>query len=274
MEGTKIKKEPLDVKEDPDSIDLKNKLEIRDDDTEEDGSDDGDDVFEVERVVGHMRDSVLGLRYQLKWKGYSDNENTYEPEASVFCHGLVNEYWERYLAAGGKKSDQEGHDPKPQPVKRKAAAQQGLMPDLDLVLNKSPSKATTKNVNLESRSTSNDSSMSKTTNKGIGQRREDGKDTAPSKRQKISNSSDNEPTTWSPPASWESWESHINRVEAVEQRRSENGTEKESLIIHILWLDGKQTEVSSKVAHKKCPVKLLEFYESHLLFQEEEDSNT
>ncbi|KAF9195949.1 hypothetical protein BGZ49_002927 [Haplosporangium sp. Z 27] len=288
MDNIKVKKESVEVKEDPDAIDFKNRLDINDDDSE---SDDGEDVYEVERVVGHMNDPVLGLRYQLKWKGYSDSENTYEPEASVFCHGLVSEYWARYLGAGGKKTDQEGHDPKPQTPKRKAL-QQGLMPDLDSVFNKSSSKTitststsastNTKSTHQDIRSGSSSSgsgnnnnnnsdlTSSKASTKGSGHRREENKDSTQYKRQKLASFSDDEVDNWSPPLSWETWDSHIERVDAVEHRRSKVESTDKQLIVHIVWKDGKRTEVSSKVAHKKCPQKLLDFYESHLLFQEEE----
>ncbi|KAF9116018.1 hypothetical protein BGX27_005251 [Mortierella sp. AM989] len=277
MEGIKVKKEPVEVKKDPDDFELNNRLDIKGDgneETEEEGSDDGEDVYEVERVVGHMKDPVLGLRYQLKWKGYSDNENTYEPEGSVFCHGLVNEYWERYLGAGGKKTDPEGHDPKPQPQKRKAVQQQqqGLVPDLDSVLGGgSSSTSTTKTTHQETKPSSSESTLTKASTKGAGHRREDGKETTtPSKKQKISSSSENEVGLWTPPSSWASWDSHIDRVDAVEQRHSDGSNGELQLIVHILWKDGKRSEVPSKLAHKKCPQKLLDFYEGHLLFQEED----
>ncbi|KAI7817882.1 chromobox protein, partial [Gamsiella multidivaricata] len=79
------------------------------------------DVYEVEKVVGHKRDRGV-LSYHLKWKGYSDADNTWEREKSVFCKDLVAEYWDEWERAGGRRTDIRGSIMKPNIVRRSSVA--------------------------------------------------------------------------------------------------------------------------------------------------------
>ncbi|KAJ8454593.1 hypothetical protein ONZ51_g12939 [Trametes cubensis] len=42
----------------------------------------GEEEYEVEAIVGH-KTTRGGIRYQIKWKGYSSAENTWEPESAL-----------------------------------------------------------------------------------------------------------------------------------------------------------------------------------------------
>ncbi|KAK3846116.1 MAG: hypothetical protein J3R72DRAFT_434199 [Linnemannia gamsii] len=66
------------------------------------------DVYEVEKVVGHRRETGGSLSYYIKWKGYSDEESTWEHQRSVFCEDMVQDYWKQYMGQGGKKTDPVG----------------------------------------------------------------------------------------------------------------------------------------------------------------------
>ena len=43
---------------------------------------DGEEEYEGEAIVGH-KTTRGGIRYQIKWKGYSSAENTWEPESAL-----------------------------------------------------------------------------------------------------------------------------------------------------------------------------------------------
>ncbi|KAF9131802.1 hypothetical protein BG015_003811 [Linnemannia schmuckeri] len=78
------------------------------DDSEDDDSEGGSDIFEVEKVVGHRYDQHNALSYHIKWKGYPDEESTWEQESSVFCVDMVKDYWKLYNEQGGSRTDLEG----------------------------------------------------------------------------------------------------------------------------------------------------------------------
>ncbi|KAK3828714.1 MAG: chromo shadow domain protein, partial [Benniella sp.] len=69
--------------------------------------------------------------------------------------------------------------------------------------------------------------------------------------------------------SWESWEDQVDLIDAVEQRQVAG---KRELVVHLLWKTGSRTEHLSRDVHRRCPQKLLDFYESHLIFREEQDN--
>lgn len=51
-----------------------------------------DEFYKVEKVVGHRKRK--GKNYFLiKWKGYDDSENTWEPEEHLNCQDLLDEYF-------------------------------------------------------------------------------------------------------------------------------------------------------------------------------------
>ncbi|KAF9572350.1 hypothetical protein EC968_010003 [Mortierella alpina] len=243
---------------------------------ESDSDDDEEDVFEVEKVVGHRRDPENGLYYYIRWKGYKDSDNTWEPEGSVFCYGLIQEYWTRYQQAGGKMTDESGLDPKPGGPKRKsnqghsrtvsasgsrrASSQEPLLPDLSTVIARA-STPSTNTATLENRH----------------QSREDGGEHGPSKRQRRSSHSSSVDTSgadadngrlWRPPAAWDVWEDHVQLVTAIERRSAQAGSEQPTLAVHLRWTNGKETEHTTSEVRRRCPQKLLDYYESNLRFIE------
>ncbi|VEL20224.1 unnamed protein product [Protopolystoma xenopodis] len=53
-----------------------------------------DAEYEVERVVGRRRRNSV-IEYLLKWRGYPESENTWEPETNLDCSKLISEFEER-----------------------------------------------------------------------------------------------------------------------------------------------------------------------------------
>ena len=53
---------------------------------------DQDNVFEVEKIVDHK--IINGrLSYFVKWKGYKDEDNTWEPEDHFLQTECIEDYW-------------------------------------------------------------------------------------------------------------------------------------------------------------------------------------
>ena len=58
-------------------------------------SDDSEQEYEVEKIVAH-KFSNRAIQYYVKWKGYSSDENTWEPQENLTnAQAKIDEYWER-----------------------------------------------------------------------------------------------------------------------------------------------------------------------------------
>ncbi|KAF9166998.1 hypothetical protein BGX21_010607 [Mortierella sp. AD011] len=281
---------------------------------EEDALEDEGEEYEVEKVVGHKRERGV-LSFLLKWQGYDDADNTWETSDNLSCEELINEYWERYEKAGGKKSDLKGSDSKPQipkrgssstkstasPSKQSTSAKQSSPAKQSTTTKQStpvkqPTTAkqqtatkqqTSSKAVVQKQETPTKSSASATSKKNV---RDDSSSMgSPAKKQKVNTSTHGTayPTSeaeddfvsaqdetgsgdddegwesanggWMPPKSWTSWDEHLDHVQTVERT-------KRSMIIHLKWKNGKDTEHPIEEAHVKCPQTLIRFYESHLKF--------
>ncbi|KAF4972329.1 hypothetical protein FZEAL_9617 [Fusarium zealandicum] len=61
---------------------------------------------------------------------------------------------------------------------------------------------------------------------------------------------------WSPPAG--SWEDEIETIDACEDEGSGK------LIVYLIWKNGQKTKHDTDIIYKKCPQKMLQFYERHV----------
>lgn len=62
--------------------------------------------------------------------------------------------------------------------------------------------------------------------------------------------------TWSPPAG--SWEDDIEAIDACEDEGSGK------LVVYLIWKNGQKTKHDTSTIYKKCPQKMLHFYERHV----------
>lgn len=61
---------------------------------DDDDEEDEEAAYEVEAVVGHRFSKKVGEQvFLVKWKGYPEEENTWEPEANFASRELIDAYW-------------------------------------------------------------------------------------------------------------------------------------------------------------------------------------
>ena len=54
---------------------------------------DDEELFIVEKILGHRHGSDNKLEYLIKWKGYSEKHNSWEPEVNFLDKEVINKYW-------------------------------------------------------------------------------------------------------------------------------------------------------------------------------------
>ncbi|KAH7051812.1 hypothetical protein BKA57DRAFT_491565 [Linnemannia elongata] len=73
---------------------------------------------------------------------------------------------------------------------------------------------------------------------------------------------------WEPPSHWDSWDDLVERVEAIETRSADKH-DRSTMFVHLRWKSGNRMTLHPlQEIHDKAPRRLIDFYESHLQFQE------
>ncbi|ORY04402.1 chromo domain-like protein [Basidiobolus meristosporus CBS 931.73] len=162
---------------------------------EEKEEEEEEEVYVVEKVVNHRKRGNK-TQYFLKWKGYPEEDNTWEDEDNLFCHELIEEY-----------------------LKSKEIPQN------------TPGSKNTRKPAKRAKSDSSDEDVASPTKKPV-------------------NGGDPE-----------SWEDQVKEVETVERDESDQ------LKIYLIWKNGKRTVHNAEDANRRCPQKVIKFYESHLKFK-------
>lgn len=82
-----------------------------------------------------------------------------------------------------------------------------------------------------------------------------------SEEPKPADSKDQDVPDWVPKT--KSWENEVVTVDTI-LREPETGM----LFAYLHWKNGKKSKVSIETCYEKCPLKMLKFYEQHLVFKD------
>ncbi|KAJ5612488.1 hypothetical protein N7510_005682 [Penicillium lagena] len=199
---------------------------------QEDSEEDGEEeegLYVVEDILDHR--FVKGeLELLVKWKGYEEPEDqTFEPEEGLL-EGAHDIVAEYYKRIGGRPR------PPPKPAKgpgrkRKSMTDPKPAPSLESPL--SPIK-----------------------------RRK------PSPKEEAEEAAKKEKGSEEVGLNWVSkaknWENQVDSVDTIVR-----DPDTDTLFAFLKWTNGKQTKVSIQSCYENCPQKMLKFYESHLVFKDE-----
>ncbi|TPX71439.1 hypothetical protein SpCBS45565_g01018 [Spizellomyces sp. 'palustris'] len=245
----------------------------------EEESDEEPETYEVERIDGYR--CLRGVeQYRIKWEGYPEEDNTWEPVENIHATDLIQEYWKSQANQGLTKT---GTVARSQIAAAKAAAQAGKVSNDNEA--EDPVPKLTKRKPLRTTAEADDPKGKRPKYELNG---ESGLVPAKDEDEDDMRVYDQEVELDPEIADAESWEDLVAEVETIEQGHTES-----ELVVFILWKDGRRSMHSSIVANKKCPqavsmpeqpppqgntkpdfgYQMISFYESHIRFRRPEDGD-
>ncbi|GAC98456.1 hypothetical protein PHSY_006050 [Pseudozyma hubeiensis SY62] len=249
-------------------------------------SDEPEDEYEIEYIVSHSQETTTAgqLSYFVKWKGYPDSENSWVYESDMGgAQEMIQEYWAKVpgkkVKKMGSKGKKGGGGKRQSSVSLSSpAAKSGAgalsggagkrtsRRESTLTLGETSSRSTKrKNPDLAaSRSPTPDDALIDTEN-----------DPALLRIRSDPTLSDEQRTLLEAQhlhaiqldrlrkryARIPDWDPIVKRVEAVEKMPNNK------IRVFVLFESGDRLAFESVVAHHRCPLKLLQFYEENLRFK-------
>ncbi|KAE8227636.1 hypothetical protein CF326_g7463 [Tilletia indica] len=301
----------------------KKKAEEKNEDDDDD--DDDQDEYEIEAVRDHKyvgKGARRQIHYLIKWKGYPESDNTWEPEENTEnSKDAVDEYWKHH--EGEPKADTKGkkrratEDAKPPtksaPTSNKRARAEKEEDEDDEIEILEPSEAKSYRASAAAPTTSRSSgraSMSVTASGRISRPNASSSATSASAYDSVLDP--NKPRPWNaaelasydgvPPsrsalasgttsgravgatseeleaerkerelrkeyAKIKDWDKIVDRVDTLER------SEGDGYLAFLLFRSGDRLCYPSVLANKRCPQRMLEFYEAHIRFKHPSDED-
>ncbi|KAJ3170833.1 Chromobox protein 1 [Geranomyces variabilis] len=250
---------------------------------EDEDEDESEPEWEVEAIIGARK--IKGVQqYHIKWKGFDEDDNTWEPETNIHCPDLVDAYWaehaEKQSAKAAAKNSARGN----RTVLGGSDRRKRKSVDLEQVFN------------IESEEDENDVEFDESASGRRPAKRRRG-DSPPARRAVRRNRNSGgglgamSPRSRRPVkhvnykladpekdldsdsgesigagsglrGSLSSWDPLVQEIENVDE-----GERKGELRVFIRWKNGTRSEESALIANKKCPQAIIKFYESHIRFK-------
>lgn len=255
-------------------------------DNDDAASDEAEDEYEIEYIVSHSQETTTAgqLSYFVKWKGYPDSENSWVYESDMGgAQEMIQEYWAKVpgkkVKKMGTKGKKGGGGKRQSSVSLSSpaaksgsgalsggACKRASRRESTLTLGETSSRTTKrKNPDLAaSRSPTPDDALIDTEN-----------DPALLRIRSDATLSDEQRTLLEAQhlhaiqldrlrkryARIPDWDPIVKRIEAVEKLSDSK------LRVFVHFESGDRLAFESVVAHHRCPLKLLQFYEENLRFK-------
>ncbi|SOV05335.1 uncharacterized protein UDID_07750 [Ustilago sp. UG-2017a] len=253
-------------------------------DVDTEASDGNEEEYEIESIVSHSDSTIDGqLSYFVKWKGYPDTENSWVFESDMGgAQEMIQEYWAKVPKKGvkrmgnkrGKKGKRQssvgvGSSSTPSKTATGGARRKRTRRESSLVNGGDAPKRTRKGAELShSRSPTPDDALIDVESDPALQRIRSDLTLTNDQRQLLEQQHlhaiklDRLRKRY---ARIPDWDPIIKKIEAVE-RMSDN-----KLRVFVHFESGDRLAFESVVAHHRCPLKLLAFYEANLRFKRNEE---
>lgn len=265
----------------PPASDSANAAEPIDVDAVGQGSDVPEDEYEIERIVSHSDDTIDGqVSYFVKWKGYPDSENSWVFHSDMGgAQEMIQEYWAKVPKKTVKKMGTKGKKGKRQSsvgvgsssTPSKAAAVAGrkrTRRESSLPNGEAPKRGKKGGDLAHSRSPSPDDALIDIESDPALQRIRQDPSLSEDQRALLEQQHlhaikiDRLRKRY---ARIPDWDPIVKKIEAVE-KMSDN-----KLRVFVHFESGDRLAFESVVAHHRCPLKLLAFYEANLRFKRRDE---
>ncbi|KAK8190506.1 hypothetical protein HDK77DRAFT_252541 [Phyllosticta capitalensis] len=227
--------------------------EEENDEPQNDEEGDGEE-FKVDKIMSHTsddRDKIV--KYEVKWVGYPKiSDRTWEPRDNLWDEDLdcpidqLQAYWDKHCG---------GIEPKYMTKAERAKAKKEA--GLDRKSGETPKTGAGQNRKLSQTGTP------ATTEKG---RRKSGRGNQSSTPQ-----DEDLPAKKTLQLPSGSWEKEISSIDTIEEERDQK-TGNMTRYAYVEWVDPKRSRSKHSLAllRIKCPMKMLDYYEQHLVFNPQE----
>ena len=262
-------------------------ITVDDNDAEDDAAaasgDEAEDEYEIEHIVSHFHDSADNqLSYFVKWKGYPESENTWVYESDMGgAQEMIAEYWakapEKRVKKMGTKGGKRG---KRQSSVAASPAAKASSSALTAAGKRSSRRESSiagerktragRSVDQHSRSPTPDDTLIDAEHDPALQRIRSDPSLTDEERALLEAQHLRTITIdrlRKRYARIADWDPIVKKIEAVE-KMSDN-----KLRVFLHFENGDRLAFESVVAHHRCPLKLLAFYESNLRFKRGEEGD-
>jgi len=220
--------------------------------------------------VKHKKRNNGTFTYLVKWENYPPEENSWVDQDDLNALELLEKYWASKNPPPSKSKNSSNKassrtskstEKKQQSSKDVSTSKKRRSPmdsDNENAVKSSPRKA--RRTDSTSQNHQNASNR-----KSAAQKSARTSKTSSSKNrfQESENDSDQEESRIKSfhPAQISDWENLVDRVETIEQ------ADDDKFLVHLIWKNGTNSSHPRSEVNRKCPQKMLSFYEQHLRFK-------